>query len=206
MPNCDFYGVPSDHELILSWLFSDNSCRIYELASDFEKPLREFQAADEVLSQFARTHRGGESWSAVHLQVYVIGSGPNFVPRRVSLDPRACDGATFRYAADGWGLVQLYLHTVEKSGALRNSHTNHNSEKRAKAWEATHSELGPIDSWDFKRISSFSSRLNRYIRGLGVAKIGSRTILPGALERVESGITLLPRDSGSVVKVVRADA
>lgn len=206
MPNCDFYGVPADHELILNWLFSEQSCRIFELASDFEKPLREFQATAEVLSQFARMHRTGEPWSSVHLQVYVIGAGPEFVPRRVSLDPRFCDGATFRYSADGWGLVQLYLHSVEKSGALRNSHTNHNSEKRAKAWEATYSELGRIDSWDFKRISSFSSRLNRYIRSLGAATIGSRVILPSALDGVENGITLLPLGSGSVVQLVRADA
>ena len=108
MPNCDFYATPDDHEHLLHWLFEEGACKVFELSSDFEQPLREFSTTNEVLTQFDRTYRTGEKWHTVHLQLYVIGASPPFVPRRVQLNPENCNGATFRYSADGWGLVQKF--------------------------------------------------------------------------------------------------
>src|SRR5262245_30214039 len=104
MPNCDFYATSEDHEGLLSWLFAEATCHVYELGSDFEKPLRRFESPEEVLREFDRIYPNGEPWREVHLQLYVIGAGPKFEPRRVALNPKACNGASFRYAADGWGL------------------------------------------------------------------------------------------------------
>ncbi len=199
MPNCDFYAVRQDHEQLLDWLFQEGTCRVFELASDFEQPLKEFRAVGEVLSQFDRRHNSEEKWHAVHLQLYVLGASPPFSPRRVQLDPRACGGATLRYSAEGWGLVQLYL-VVEMARGLNNSHSNHNSQKRAEAWAPIVPNMQTVDLWDFKKITAFSSRMNRQIKKLSVAKIGSRPILPGALKVWQSGVSLLPfsRDESAV--------
>ncbi len=186
-------------------MLRERGCRLFELASDFEMPLREFHTADDVMSQFSRTHSNGDTSKVVHLQLYVLGAGPQFVPRRVSLNPSACNGATFRYAAHGWGLIQLYLGTIG-NGGIKNSHTNHNSLKRAKAWASATPDLHPVESWDFTKITAFSSRLNRQIRNMRVAKIGSRAILPGALRLWEQGVSLLPFRRDSSVEVVRTDA
>ena len=191
MPNCDFYATREDHEGLLAWLFAEGTCEVHELASDFGQPLRQFRSPAEVLAQFDRTYAGGRRWRAVHLQLYVLGAGPPFVPRRVALDPEACDGATFRYGADGWGLVQLYLGTAAEGDArLEDSHTNHNTLKRAQAWSGTLPDQGPTEAWDFRRITAFSSRLNRQIRARGVARLGSRSVLPGALRLWEAGVAL----------------
>lgn len=195
MPNCDFYAIPEDHKEILKWIFLDGSCEVYELASDFEKPLRQFLDPEEVISQFDRQHPDGEKWRMVHLQLNVIGAGPPFSPRRVSLDPDACGGATFRFTADGWGLIQLYLASP-KSDHLESSHTNHNSKKRAERWSSTDSDSGGPDAWEFARISSFSSRLNRQIRKARIAKIGSRPVLPGAVRLWDAGTALWPYRPG----------
>lgn len=204
MPNCDFYAVPGDHEALLDWLVREKTCRIFELSSDLEKPLREFLTVEDVMSQFSRTYPNGKVWHTVYLQLYVLGAGPQFVPRRVSLNPTACDGATFRYAADGWGLVQLYLGAIG-DGGLKSSHTNHNGVKRAQAWCSVSPERNPVESWDFKRITAFSSRLNRQIRSLAIAKIGSRAVLPGALKLWEAGVSLLPFHPDGSNVVVRTD-
>src|SRR5689334_20390576 len=116
MPNCDFYATPVDHAGILSWLFAEGECHCYELGSDCGMPLKQFKSAEEVLQQFERSHPSGTKWKVVHLQLDVIGAGPPFKPRRVTLDPKACDGATFRYDADGWGLIQLYLSSATPGG------------------------------------------------------------------------------------------
>lgn len=195
MPNCDFYATLEDHEPLLAWLFAEGTCEVYELSSDFEQPLRRFTSPAEVLSQFDRRYANAKPWHSVYLQLYVPGAGPPFVPRRVSLDPAACDGATYRYRAEGWGLVQLYL-SVSDGASLASSHTNHNSQLRAQKWAPVcDDEPGP-DAWDFARITSFSSRLNRQIRKAGVAKIESRVVLPGALKLWNSRVSLAPYQPG----------
>jgi hypothetical protein len=72
------------------------------------------------------------------------------------------------------------------------------------AWAAIHGSEGEPDEWDFSRISSFSSRLNRQIRKRGVAKIGSRFVLRGALAPRERGVSLGPyvpgKDAFAVVQ------
>ena len=197
MPNCDFYATKEDHEGLLTWLFAEESCDVYELASDFEQPLKCFRSAAEVLAQFERSYANGNKWRSVHLQLYVRGAGPAFEPRRVELDPVACGGATFRYNADGWGLVQLYLGSASAGDArLEDSHTNHNSLKRAQLWADTADGLGAIEDWDFAKITSFSSRFNREIRKRGVAKVGSRAVFPGALKLWDIGAAMGPYKPG----------
>ncbi len=205
MPNCDFYAVPPDHEQLLDWLLREGTCRIFELSSKLEEPLREFCTVADVLSEFSSTYSNGDKYNTVHLQLYVLNAGPPFIPRRVSLDPQKCDGATFRFVAEGWGLVQLYLGSLGKRG-LHDSHTNHNSMKRAEAWAPVKPEMRSFESWDFKKITAFSSRLNRQIRKMGIAKIASRAVLPGALRLWEEGVPLLPFHHDGPVSLLRKEA
>jgi hypothetical protein len=197
MPNCDFYATPEDHEGLIAWLLADGQCEIHELGADWGQPLRRFHSPAEVLAQFERRYPDGRTWRAVHLQLHVVGAGPPFVPTRVALDPQACDGATFRDSAEGWGLVQLYLGAVSRGDVrLEDSHTNHNTLKRAQTWSANYPELGDVGAWDFGRITAFSSRLNREIRKRGVARIGGRAVLPGALALWKAGVALGPWKPG----------
>lgn len=134
----------------------------------------------------------------MHLQLYVLDAGPIFNATRIELNPSACDGAKFRYMTGGWGLVQLYLQALD-GNRLENSHTNHNSAKRAEAWAPiTGAEPGPA-SWDFQRIGAFSSRLNRQMRKRSIGKIGSRPVLPGARKLWEQGVSLGPHLLGKDV-------
>ena len=191
MPNCDFYATPQDQLPLLDWLFAEGTCRVFENYSDFEKPLREFHSAHEVLAQFGRLHRNGAVWKAVHLQLYVNGACPPFVPRRFKLNPEACDGATFRYSASGLGFVQFYLEAPSEDG-LRSCHTNHFSAAGAEQRGFPDPGMGPAENWDFKKITAFSARLNRQIKKMSVAKFGSRIVLPGALELWQAGTPLPP--------------
>ena len=204
MPHCGFYATPEDHKGLLSWLFAEDTCQVYESSSTFERPLRHFHSASEVLAQFNRCYVTGEKWTGVDLKLYVLGAGPPFTPQRVSLSPKSCDGATFRYTADGWGLVQLYLRAPARSG-LEVSTTNHNTQKRAETWAPVIRDQSDVGSWDFKRITAFSSRLNRDIRKRSVGKLGSRAVLPGAFELWQSGVSLLPYKPGDHFLKLKAD-
>lgn len=187
MPNCDYYADLDDHAAVLDGLYAEQSCAIYEVASDFEQELRRFASTAEVLAQFDRQDCTGGRRHSVHLQLYVHHSGPPFAPRKVWLDPAYCNGATYRYAAEGWGLVQLYLHRPTTRG-LENSHTNHFTQSRAHAVATTSAARAEVDAWDFQAITAFSARLNRRIKRLSVGMMGSRPVLPGALQVWHSGM------------------
>jgi hypothetical protein len=195
MPNCDFYATPDDHRGILEWIFADGSCEVYELASEFEKPLRCFKTPEEVLGEFDRVLPNGKKQTMVLLQLYVIGAGPPFLPTRVGLDSKECGGATFRYCAEGWGLIQLYLGSL-RDNLLEDSHTNHNTRRRAETWASTYPEFKNPDAWDFDKVSSYSFRLNREIRKRRVGKIRGRPILPGGMQIWDAGLPLWPYKPG----------
>jgi len=191
MPNCDFYSTIEDHELILNHIFERNDCEIYELASDFEKPLKQFYSASEVLAEFNRTYQNGNKWTSVYLKIYVLGSGFKFKPTKVSLNAEKCGGFEYRYSAKHLGLIQLYLESSTDSG-LKNSHTNHINKKRAEKCARTPEEAEEVALCDFNKITKYSSMLNRFIRKKSVAKVSSRSILSGAYELWEKGIALHP--------------
>jgi hypothetical protein len=98
---------------------------------------------------------------------------------------------THRYVAEGWGLISLQLGGLSKKG-LHPSHTNHNSEKRARKWADTYADrMGDPSAWDWDVITRTSARLNRRIRSLGSAKLGSRPVLPAAREALDAGARAL---------------
>ena len=191
MPNCDYYATIEDHKVILDHLFEENECEIYELSSDFEKSLKQFHNTKEVLDEFNREYPNGKKWTTVHLQLFVLEAGFDFKPRKIVLNPKKCNGYKYRYGADQIGLIQLYLEIPNKNG-LKNSHTNHNSEKRALKWAKTTNEVAEVNACDFIKITKFSSKLNLYIKKKAVAKISSRVILPGALDIWNENKNLIP--------------
>lgn len=190
MPNCDFYAALEDHEQLLDWLFREGSCEILESYSELEKPLTQFGSTGEVLKVFERRYATGRQVDSVGLALYVIGSGPRPIIRRIALNPSSCDGATFRFVAEGWGLIGLSLQSVSEIG-LRCSNTNHNSRLRAEKWAQVSDLLGNPDVWDFAKVTSCSARINREIRKRAVDKIGGRVVLPGARSLRNSGVRLL---------------
>ena len=191
MPNLDFYATIEDHKTILNYLFEAKDCEVYELSSDPEKPLNQFFSTDEVLNEFNRTHTNGKKLSSIYLQIFVSDCGYEFKPTKVILNPEKCNGFTYRFSADQFGLIQLYLEAPTKKG-LKNSHTNHNTKERAKKWARTQAEVADVESCDFNKITKFSSELNRFIRKTSLAKLTSKPVLPGAFELWNSKMSLHP--------------
>ncbi|ODB99862.1 hypothetical protein A3197_05555 [Candidatus Thiodiazotropha endoloripes] len=185
MPNCDFYAVGGDLQKVLEFVFEELGCRVFELSSKPDTELREFRSAEEVMTLGGFGECIGNAHS-VYLQLWAQSASGEVEIRKISLNPKACNGATFRYQIQGWGLIQLYLGGISKAGIIH-SHTNHNSEKRAEKWASTYDELGAVSSWDWKVVNQVSSKLNRYIRKISVLKLNSRPVLPEAGRDLEAG-------------------
>jgi hypothetical protein len=184
MPNCDFYAVDRDFAPIFDFIFAQTGWVVVESASREDEPLRRFHSTAEVFAAFDLARE------AAHLMLYAPETGGSIREEQVGYRPGAVRGAMGRTDARGWGLVQLDLDpgSTDRVGL---SHTNCNSESRARAWEDTLGDrLGPVDDWKMIEVKRVSERLNREIRRLGVRKEGSRAVLPLAAQRVAAGATL----------------
>ena len=186
MPNCDFYSLREDSEQVLEFVLQHSGCKVFEHYSPFDTPLVEFRSVAEVAARYPLGSCSGMAPSVV-LQLLPPSAG-DIVVDRVTLRPEKCNGATFRYVASGWGLIQLQLGGTSPRGVVA-SHTNHNSEKRAQAWAPMYlDELGPASAWDWRVVESTSRRINAFVRKLAVDKRGSRPILPAAAAAMAAGV------------------
>ena len=188
MPNCDFYATASDIEDVLNFVFGLEGIAIFEHYSPFDQSLVQFHSPADISRRYADTGVCKGNAPSVLLAICPVSHMENKQVKRITLKPGKASGASFREVIEGWGLIQLQIGGVGPKGIVH-SHTNHNSEARAKKWESTYPDLGPVADWDFRLVSSISGRINRHIRdNLAVTKIGSRPVLEDAKARIDSGI------------------
>jgi hypothetical protein len=126
--------------------------------------------------------------------------GPPVRARRIDFIPGAVGDASGRWDAAGWGLIQLYFGHLD-GRRLRPSHTNHNTEARARRWAGGDlADLGPVDAWDWREVARVSRRLIHRIRAMAVMTVGSRPVLPAAAQAVHGGrVDLMANPDGPVV-------
>jgi hypothetical protein len=174
VPNLDFYAADDDWAAVLGTVFDMRLFRVFESDSEPDRELREFRAAADVPA----------GPPGRRLALYVVGSGPEPITRRIDFLPGGSVGGTFRYTCEGWGLIGLDYGGPLDGQELRWSHTNHNTEKRASAWATTVPRLGDPDAWNWSAVTSASAKLNRTIRRMAISKIGSHPVLPHAARSI----------------------
>ncbi len=179
MPHLSFYAGASDIAPIVEYLLLEAKCTVYEAHSAPDTALRVFVTTASVVAAFGDGSRGME------LAVYARTMKGAPLIERFELSPNAALGK-WRESISGWGLIQLQFGGI-RDGKLAASDTNHNSEARARAWESTSPELGPVEAWDFHEVARISRRLNRYIARLACRKEGPRVVLPGAQALLDAG-------------------
>lgn len=181
MANLDFYALPADAEEILGFIFEQPGWVLHELSSLPNAKVRSYTSLAPLLE-------AADSWSqALRFQLHTpeMGGRPHY--RRIKLNAGAIPGATFSYSTEGWGLIQLYFE-VPSGAHLAASHTNHNSEARARKCEPTYPQQADrVADWNWSEVSRASGRLNGFVRARSAAKQGSRPILPRAHEAMATG-------------------
>jgi hypothetical protein len=187
VPNCDFYAAPGDFEPILRFIFEDMDCRVFEAYSRFDHDLREFSRLEEIVDNtHSRLEDRSNSKLSFSLMLWPFQASNQVRIRRIELNPAARLGK-YRHTVEGWGLISLQLRGLAEA-ELHPSHTNHNSENRAKKWAGTYKDtMGDPSAWNWDIVTGTSAKLNRHIRSLATAKIGSRPVLPAAKKALDAG-------------------
>jgi hypothetical protein len=111
---------------------------------------------DDYLSREAAV-----SLAVVDFAIYYPDVKGSLLIERIALDPRKCNGESFRYAVGGWGVIHLQCDMRKPPGLL--CRVSVNSEARANGWKDTRPSYGEPALWDWKLVDKHARRLMRAI-------------------------------------------
>lgn len=177
--NYNFYAGKNDKLDVLEFIFKKTDLHVYDLGSAYSKEISEYKTAEEVASKFDLTN--GDKF-AITFQLWSPKHEGKPIFRRIELDPTRCNGHSFRYSTEGWGMIQLYFGGI-KNQSLNQSHIGHFNEKGALKNEFPNHFNGKVNQWNWKEISKTSRMLKYQIHNrLAIDKIGSVGIMKEANE------------------------
>lgn len=183
--NLDFFAAGADHRALLDFLLASGDFRIFESYSEMDSDLREFRSTAELAAAFPIGFDPHGNGYAVLLQLWSPLVMQDLTIRRITLNPAACYGHTFRFCIEGGGLIQLHLGGV-CGPVVTMSHFGHQSQVRAAKW-------GEDRGVDWKALQTLSGHIQRHIRKtMAVGKVPSRPVLPQALGLARAGYALKP--------------
>jgi hypothetical protein len=183
----DFFADKADKIEILDFIFKDTDLQLYDLGSEYGQEICHYKNISEILSKFDLDYGGKfantfQLWTPRHKGIPIF--------RKVNLDPKRCNGHTFRFATEGWGLIQLYFGGL-KNNELSQSHIGHFNEKGALQCEDTNKVNGLVSSWDWTEIQKTSRKLKYQIHEkLATKKMSSFGVLSGAYKLEQQGVKL----------------
>ena len=153
---------PKDIGELVDAVFSGGEVRVLTPYSEIGASIREFSNAEEAT---AHIRQELDQTRSAQLAVFYVGSGPSVQIERLRIKPKGSDTVTFRYRAQGWGLI--YADFMELDTGSLEAGIRVNSEKRAATWSETIPELGHPDDWDWPLVEKHTRRLVRVLRKLG---------------------------------------
>ncbi len=178
----DFFANDADKITILEFIFKQTDLKVFDSYSAYGEEIVEYKNIDQISSNFDLVTGvlAFNLWDPKHKGHVLF--------RKVNLDPKRCNGYTFRFSTNGWGLIQLQFGGLT-SNDLYKSHIGHFNEKGASKWEGISSFNGDVNQWDWLAIQKTSRNLKYYISNkLATRKVGGFGILPGADSLEKQGI------------------
>ena len=173
----DFFADKNDKLEIFNFILNKTDLIIYDSYSSYEQDISQYQSVDEISSKFDLIN--GDKF-AVTFQLWSPRHKAKPIFEKIELNPKYCDGHSFRYSTIGWGLIQLFFGGIENN-ELHRSHIGHFNEKGAFARQDTSERNGKVSDWDWKEIQVTSRQLKYQIHNkFAVRKLGSFGILKGA--------------------------
>lgn len=114
---------------IINTIFSIGDVNVFESYSEMEKDLIQINNADEF-KDYVREAVKNEN-RLLDFALYYPESKGFYQIVKIALNPKYCDGKTFRYRIDGWGIIHFHIDLRELSSEIECRFAV-NSEKRAR--------------------------------------------------------------------------
>lgn len=179
MANLDFFAVRDDMIALLSFIYSETDCLVFESYSRYDTELRQFTSIVQLDAAYPIGDDPHGNGHAILLQLHSpsVAAQPHI--KRFDL---SVPGHSFRYCVESAGLMQLYFGG-SFGGFISQSHFGHWSEAGARQ-----RCIFPADEVNWALQRSLSVKIQRQIKSrLSVAKFQSRYIMANAFSDLQSG-------------------
>lgn len=133
---------------------------VYENDSEFNSNLKKYESK-ELLSQ-AIDQAVQANLPFINFSIYYPDAKGYVFEEKIKLNPEACNGATYRYAASGWGLVQLQIDLLDKP--MVEVRVTVNTQKRADEWSSAYPKLKSPSLWDWKFVEKQTRRIIKTLK------------------------------------------
>ena len=177
MAQLDFFASDKDFMDLVGWLLTETDFEIYEAYSRIDHGIRKITCIEDL---FKLSNEMQNSSFLIRAWSPSVTNSPVF--KEIKLNPNV---GSFRTSLEGAGIIQLEHGRVE-NGRVFHSTLSHWNEAGAKA-----KCIYPADKVDWKKMRLWSGRLNRHIKNkLAQTKVGSVPVLNGAINQINSGLSL----------------
>lgn len=150
---------------LVATVFAQGPVVVRQEYSDFSCLTREFADARALLDELRYEPGVGDAFRQYTL--YYPEAKGHVHERRIALKPQACDGHTFRFCQEGWGLIQLQCNF--RKYPMVECRIVVNSAIRAGVWSDTYPDFQSPDLWDWAVVEKKAGRLVRLLRRMGKA-------------------------------------
>lgn len=148
---------------IVSAVFDQGPVIVREAYSGYGCGIIEFSDSKTLLGNM-HNEQGIRDFFRQYVLYYPEAKGYTY-ERRIALNPEACNGHTFRFCQEGWGLIQLQCDFRERPMVVCRIAVN--SPSRAELWSDTLPDLQNADAWDWEVVQQKAGRLVRLLRRFG---------------------------------------
>ncbi len=181
----EFYATIEDKKLILDFIFNETNYQVYDHYSSVGQELKQYFSTEQILKNFD-LNNGGQY--ATCFGLWNPLDGTKNIIRKINLNPEVCDGYTFRFSSDGWGVQRLYL------GGIQNEYLNPSMFIGFNEKGAIYKDLSlpenerSAQTLDWTLIRSDQRKLKNYIEKkiAATTKIGKIIILMNAQQQIEN--------------------
>ena len=174
-----FYAYKNDFEEIVRFIYNELGLSVFQSYSQPEKLLLEYRSAEELLAELEAGQK------PIQLILWKKSFGFDYRINKIDLNPKYCNGHTFRYRIDGWGLIHLQIGGL-KGELLETCSITHNTEKRATTWEPIKPEIGKVSEVNWEEVNRTSKKLKYLIsKKLTKARIRGIDTLSQAKDYIE---------------------
>lgn len=150
---------------IVESIFAQGPVVVRQAYSDFSCATRGFADAQALLKELHYEPGVGDVFRQYTL--YYPDAKGHTHERRIDLKPEKCNGHTFRFCQEGWGLIQLQCDFRKQP--IVECRIAVNSPIRAANWSDTYPNFQSPEAWDWKVVEKKASRLVRLLRQMGKA-------------------------------------
>jgi hypothetical protein len=140
---------------LIRGMFESGNPEVYLRDTDPGENARKFASAHELngfIDTAIEAHR-----LFVGFAVWYPETRGHVEKRKINLDPRRCEGHTFRYSIKGWGMISVQLDF--ENLPLINCCVSCSSRKKGEVWSDAHRDLKSPSLWDWGVVERHCRRL-----------------------------------------------